>query len=457
MAADPIKDFAEAHGLRPADGDVREATPALAGAGAKPLLEGKIAPGLEGTVARLPAKDGRPGTLAILTRLAETLAFAPALICRDRAVLDASPASLPAERWEEARLESRAFDERYRLLALAGQDQGWLRELFSPALISWLAHDAAPGLSWELNSGELVVLLPDAGDGSALERLAGDAGELARRIRIEAEEEGADPDLFDESAELAGLEEALAEVPFAEPPAGVQEAVLRFRQAASRKPSVILRALTWAAVAAAPVIVIVSLLTGWVAALIAALLVAVPAFWLGRLIAASRYRWGKVVGGRVGLEAFVRSYARSRGFELLDRWAFHAEHRHIPLPGFADHVLFGRHPELDRDVHFLLLADAGEMRSHGVEIAYTAERPYASNALLVRLDREPGRRELREAAVPEGYRISAAGRDVLVWREIPGNLVRTGTGSDRFLSAAGAVVLSLLDESPPKSGSRKLH
>jgi hypothetical protein len=281
-------------------------------------------------------------------------------------------------------------------------------------------------------------LLPDVGDG-ALERLAGGAADLAQRIRTEAEEEGADPDLFDESAELAGLEEALADVRFREPPAGVQEAVARFRQAASRKPAVLLRALTWAAVAAAPVIVIVSMLAGWAAALVAALLVAVPAFWLGRLVAASRYRWKKVVVGRAGLEAFVRGYARSRGLELRDRWAFHAAHRHIELPGFADHVLFGRHSGLDRDVHFLLLADAGEMRSRGIEIAYTAERPYASNALLVQLDSEPTRGELRELDVPEGYRVSAAGRDLLVWREVPGNLIRTAAGSDKFLEKAGAV------------------
>lgn len=445
MPENSIDEFARARGLRRAEGEIREVTPALAGAGAEPLWSGTIAEGLDGTLVRLPRRGRSPEALAVLTRVPETLAFAPALVCRDRRAFDASPASLPAERWEEARLESRAFDERYRLLALAGQDQGWLRELFSPALISWLAHDAAPGLSWELNSGELVVLLP-GDEANAAERLAAEAAELTRRIRTEAEEEGADPDLFDESEELAGLEEALAEVRFDRPPAGVQEAVAVFRRAASRKPSVLLRALSWAAVAAAPVIVGVSLLVGWAAALVAAILVAIPAFWLGRLIGASRYRFGKVVVGRAGLEAFVREYARSRGFELQDRWAFHAAHRDMAFPGFADHVLFGPHAELGRDVHFLLLADAVELRSRGTEIAYTAERPYASNALMVRLDAEPRPSRLRDLDLPEGYRVETAGRDLLVWREVPGNLVRTAAGSDRFLSAAGGVALRVLDE-----------
>ena len=453
MAPDPIQNFAKARGLRRAEGEVPAATPALAGRAPEPLLEGEIAPGLHGRLIRLPPAERDPETLAVLTKVPETLAFAPALICRDRRTLDATPASIPAERWEEVRLESHAFDERFRLLALAGQDHGWLRELFSPALISYLAHDAAPGLSWELNSGDLVVLLPGGG---AVERLAGEAAELARRIRAEAEEEGADPDLFDESEELADLERALATVEFTEPPASAGEAVDRFREVAARKPSVLLRALTWAAVAAAPVIVGVSLLAGWFAALIAAGFVAAGAFWLGRLMAASRYRWGGIIVSRAGLEAFVREYARSRGFELLDRWAFHAEHRKIPFPGFADHVLFGRHRQLDRDVHFVLLADAGDLRSRGMEVAYTAERPYASNALLVRLDEEVPERRLRDLDLPEGYRVETAGADVLVWKEIPGNLARTAAGSDRFLAAAGAVIAELLGEvsQPPPARQR---
>lgn len=449
MPDDAISAFAAGRGLRPASGDVREATPALvrsAGAEVEALWEGELAPGLEGTLCRLTQRDGHRQALAVVTRVPETLAFAPALVCRDRAAFDAAPASLPAERWTEAKLESQAFSDRYRLLALAGQDQGWLRELFSPALISWLGHDASPGLSWELNSGDLVVLVPGGGEESALvDRLVADAAELARRLRAEAEEEAADPDLFDESAEIADIERALADVRFSEAPAGVQEAVGRFRHAASRKPAVLLRALTWAAVAAGPVIVGVSLLVGWAAALVAAVLVAIPAFLLGRLVASSRYRWGRAGVARAGLEAFAREYGRSRDLVLEDRWAFHAAHRHVPLPGFADHVFRGRHPGLDRDAHFLLLADDGEMRSRGTETTYTAERPYASNALLVRLDSEPPAARLRDMPVPEGYRVSATGRDLLVWREVPGNLVRTAAGSDRFRARAAELAAKVAD------------
>jgi hypothetical protein len=452
MPGDAFSAWGADRGLRAATGEVREATPALVrsgGAEVEPLLEGELAPGLEGTLCRLTQGGGGRGgrhALAVVTRVPETVAFAPALVCRDRAAFDAAPASLPAERWAEATLESQAFSDRYRLLALAGQDQGWLRELFSPALISWLGHDASPGLSWELNSGDLVVLVPGGADDAGLaDRLVTDAAELARRLRAEAEEEAADPDLFDESAEMADIERALAEVPFDEAPESVQEAVGRFRRAASRKPAVLLRALSWAAAASAPVIVGVSLLAGWAAALAAALIVAIPAFLLGRLVAASRYRWGRAAVPRAGLEAFAREYGRSRGLVLEDRWAFHAAHRHVPLPGFADHVFRGRHPGLDRDALFLLLADAGEMRSRGTEVAFTAERPWASNALLVRLDSDPSDRRLRELPVPDGYRVSATGRELLVWREVPGNLIRTAAGSDRFRARAAELAAKVAD------------
>ena len=60
---------------------------------------------------------------------------------------------------------------------LSGQDAGWIRELFSPALIDWLVEEAPEGLYFELNEGWLCVLL--AGD--ARRRRSG--GELLRGRR----------------------------------------------------------------------------------------------------------------------------------------------------------------------------------------------------------------------------------------------------------------------------------
>ena len=57
-------------------------------------------------------------------------------------------------------LESVAFNRRYHLLTLAGQDQGWVRELFSAELIAWLAVEAPTGLTFEINEGNLVVAVP---------------------------------------------------------------------------------------------------------------------------------------------------------------------------------------------------------------------------------------------------------------------------------------------------------
>lgn len=64
------------------------------------------------------------------------------------------------EHCERVELESIAFNERYDLLRASDQDELALRELFSPALVDWLAtHPLAPG--FELRAGVLVVWLPE--------------------------------------------------------------------------------------------------------------------------------------------------------------------------------------------------------------------------------------------------------------------------------------------------------
>src|SRR5206468_8934674 len=125
---------------------------------------------------------------------------------------------------------------RYHLLTLAGQDASWVRELFSPELIAWLTDEAPAGLSFELNEGHLTVAMPGPlASADRVEGLCGAAAELTARIRKEADEEDLNPDLFDESAELAAIESAMAKVTFKRPPLSVREAFNAYRRIAANR------------------------------------------------------------------------------------------------------------------------------------------------------------------------------------------------------------------------------
>ena len=432
--------------------EVRELTPALitgSRGSVGPLVAGELAPGLDGRLFehRFAAGGSRRASAIVLTEVPETAAYAPALVCRDRGSFgDRNPAQLPAERWAETELESAAFNRRYVLLALAGQDPGWIRELFSPRLIAWLAGEAQPGLSFELNEGNLAVVVPGPlTDLEAAQRLCATAAELAARLRAEATEEEHDPDLFDESAELAAIEAALGKVTFERPPPTVAAAVDAYRAVAARTPSVIVSALFWAVLVGGIAALILALVAFPLLGLAGGLVCAVATFSLARTMAASRYQWGTASVSRVGLEAFVREYARSRRLELLDRWRFHSDHRALAMPGFADHVLAGEVPELELPGVFVLFGDAAEMRSLGTEVAFTADRPLAANAIVVTLEPPPSAAAVEAAKLPEEYRAALAGSDLIVWRPVQGNLLRTAQGSDCFRERAGSVIRGVVE------------
>ncbi|HYH62801.1 MAG TPA: hypothetical protein VD766_13115, partial [Solirubrobacterales bacterium] len=187
------------------------------------------------------------------------------------------------------------------------------------------------------------------------------------------------------------------------------------------------------------------------AATSAAVLVGLPAVYLGWLVGRAKYRWGRISVDRAGLEGWTRGYAMSRGLRFEDRWRFHGEHKDLPLPGFADHVLAGRMPGSGEvDGRLLLLGDAAELRATGQEMAYTADRPLASTAILV----EAGGDISQTASgveLPEDYHLEITGRHALVWRPVAGNMLRTSEGTDRFCERASAVLASLSGASEQRS------
>jgi hypothetical protein len=395
--------------------------------------------------------DGRAraDSTVVVTSVPEIVAFVRALVCRDRAELGhADLAQLPAEHWERSEFESVEFNRRYQLFTLVGQDTTFMYELFSPALISWLCSRVPAGFGFELNDGNLAVFLPGhLEDPGELQELFALAASLADRIRAEAMEEGPDSQLFRQDEVLRDLDRGISAVSWEEPPGSVSEAVYAYREVAARRPWVLGVAALWGVLAAAVGGALAALFAGPIAVAGAVLVAGAVAIYLARLIASIRYRFGSVRMQRVAMEAFIREYARSRGLELRDRWAFHSEMRGLPMPGVADHVLTGRLPGTDIEGRFVMFGNAPEMRSRGQEMAWTTDRPLAASGLLARLAVEPEDDAVAATELPEHYRLEARGRDVLVWRPVQGNLIRTAEGSDRFCATAGTVVDQLASRS----------
>ncbi|HVO54247.1 MAG TPA: hypothetical protein VMT37_07530 [Solirubrobacterales bacterium] len=431
----------------------RELTPALIRGSrgwVTPLRKVELAPGLEGQLCRHVFAEGaaRRKSTIVLASIPEGIAFAPALVCRDRRELGAgTPAQLPTERWQPTELESTIFNRRYRLLSLAGQDAVYVREVFSPSLIAWLAHDVPEGFSFELNERHLVVALPGHLEGEEdLERLRALAAEVARRLREEAEEEGVASGLFDEAEKRAAIAAALTKVSFKQPPASVGAALEAFRHAARWRPTVVLSGLACALLGFFVGAAAGALFYGPLGAA-AGLLTLSGGFALGREIAGYRYSWGPISAQRLALEAFIAEYARSHGLREVDRWRFHSDHRHLPLPGVAAHVMAGPIPGSALGGYFLTLGDAAELRSRGREIAYTTDRPLAAIAVVAELDDEAAAGRVASAAEDfpspgpgKGFSLERDGATVAIWRPVRGSMLFTANGFDAFRAEAGELL-----------------
>ena len=447
-----IGEFAERRGLDYAGRkELRALTPALLtgpDGGDTEVAEGNLADQLDGALTHHVFADGRTrsDSTVVVTSVPEVVAFVRALVCRDRAELgDADLAQLPTERWQRSEFESVEFNRRYQLFTLAGQDTMFLYELFSPALISWLCSRVPAGFGFELNDGNLSVFLPGhVEDPAELQNLCLLAASLADRIRTEAMEEGPASQLLRQDEVLRDLGRGISKLTWERPPGSVSEAVFAYKQVAARRPWVLGVAAIWGVAVAAVGGAVAALAAGPIAAAGAGVVALGMAFFIARAIASSRYRFGSVPVQRVGMEAFIREYARSRGLELQDRYGFHSQMRGLPMPGIADHVLAGKLPGSGLEGRFVMFGNAPEMRSRGQEMAYTSDRPLAASGILARLPSELGEEASARVELPDEYRLETRDRDVLVWRPVQGNLLRTAEGSDKFCRKASDVILRLV-------------
>jgi hypothetical protein len=194
-AAASLSSFAAAHGLQAVPSlDAGPLTPLLVESGAGligPVAHGALGDGVDGALGLLTYR--RNGTFhftVALTEIPASTTFAPRLFCvragrrtRDDEYYGFEP------RYSKLWTESLALNDRYRIATSPYQDENWLRQLFSPAFVDWLASEAPADFSFELAYGSLLCSTeardPDEG---ALAELAAATVEVAGRISGECGE-----------------------------------------------------------------------------------------------------------------------------------------------------------------------------------------------------------------------------------------------------------------------------
>ncbi|HWB68897.1 MAG TPA: hypothetical protein VG518_02875 [Solirubrobacterales bacterium] len=90
---------------------------------------------------------------------------------------------------ERVKLESEALDDKYEIFAGKGQDENWLRQLFSPSFIVWLTDEAPKKFAFELVNGYLCCYISGHKDKAVDLDMVRDASTaVAQRLREEAQE-----------------------------------------------------------------------------------------------------------------------------------------------------------------------------------------------------------------------------------------------------------------------------
>jgi hypothetical protein len=170
------------------------------------VMTGRLPGGLEGTLAhytfyvRTQSTEGRsrhvpyPHTV-VLTQLPESAIFVKHLTCHShRRLKTGSLFGLDFSDDEEVQLESSVVRERFQIRTSASQDKAWLRELFTPTFIDWLATQTPEEFSFELVDGLLVVAVGDRYNrADYLDWFCGVAAYVRNHIHSEVREDAPPP------------------------------------------------------------------------------------------------------------------------------------------------------------------------------------------------------------------------------------------------------------------------
>ncbi len=169
---------------------------------AERTLSGPLADGVDGVLALYTYEDETTDsegnrqtnyyryTLG-LVEVPECAAHVPELYCQRKFGLRALEKLEDAFRGSKQRvkLESAALDERYEIFASEGQDQVWLRRLFSPTFIVWLGEQAPEKFAFELAGGTLCCYVSGHKENAAeLDAVGAASAAVARRLREESSE-----------------------------------------------------------------------------------------------------------------------------------------------------------------------------------------------------------------------------------------------------------------------------
>jgi hypothetical protein len=187
-----LESYARQHKLKAAENaSVGALTPLLArGGGFEVAFTGKLPGGLEGTLARYSYSAGMGFTFTVaMSEIPESTEFVPRIACEQRGRHETNIHYGFEIRSDKLWQESVALNDRYVITTGAFQDDNWMRQLFSPALIDYLAKEPPKGFSFELTYGTyLASIEEDDPSTEALDAFCEAASHVAERLRAECHE-----------------------------------------------------------------------------------------------------------------------------------------------------------------------------------------------------------------------------------------------------------------------------
>lgn len=156
-----------------------------------PAARGRLGDEVDGVVGHLAYQRNKAFRFNVaLATIPASTSFVPRLFCvrRGRSTRDDEFYGF-GPRHTKLWTESERLNDRYEVVTGPFQDPNWMRQLFSPALVDWLASEPPADFSFELAHGALLGSVEEDEPGAAaLAALCEATAHVAARIARECEE-----------------------------------------------------------------------------------------------------------------------------------------------------------------------------------------------------------------------------------------------------------------------------